>query len=104
MRRLIDMRCASEYSGNISAYGTSEGVKKEWDARGRQNLGPGNKSFTGYHHSTVGESRPYHILEGFGKNGGQWAAREAKASRGSRELAVFNSRKEAEAHAHASQD
>jgi hypothetical protein len=37
IRRLIDMQASSEIGGPsaVSAYGTSEGVKKEWDTRGR---------------------------------------------------------------------
>src|ERR1700688_4131345 len=45
MRRLIDMKCASEYAGGagILAYGTSEGVQKSWDVRVRKTL-PDKKS------------------------------------------------------------
>lgn len=70
---------------------------------GVQSYSGAGKLFHGYRSHTVGEDRPYHILEGAGKNGGQWAAYEAKKSGGSRELAVFNSRAEAEDHAEASQ-
>jgi len=35
MRRIIDMQCASEFAGPLLAYGTSEGVTKAWDTRGR---------------------------------------------------------------------
>lgn len=37
IRRLIDMQASSEQAGPsaVQAYGTSEGVKKAWDTRGR---------------------------------------------------------------------
>lgn len=70
---------------------------------GAQRWAGSGKIFNGYHHHTVGEDRPYHILQGAGPHGGQWAAYEANRSGGSRELAVFNSKEEAEDHAHASQ-
>lgn len=44
IRRLIDMQCASELAGHfVEAYGTSEGVKKEWDSRGRSRQEIGEK-------------------------------------------------------------
>jgi hypothetical protein len=70
---------------------------------GAQQYAGSGKMFTGYHHHTEGEDRPYHILQGAGKNGGQWAAYEAHKSGGSRELAIFNSQQEASEHVHHSQ-
>lgn len=60
------------------------------------------KTFVGYHHHTEDEDgpHPYNIIEGAGPNGGQWAAHEAYRSGGGRELAVFDSQKEAVEHSH----
>ena len=91
------------------AYGTHEGAEKAWDTRGRGKVGGSAKwkgkgrTFYGYRIATINEGRRYHILEGAGPHGGRWAAYEARPSGGSRELAVFNSRAEAEDHAYASQ-
>lgn len=46
MRRLIDMQCTSEQGGQIAAYGTSEGVKKEWDERGRKTADESKKDWS----------------------------------------------------------
>lgn len=46
IRRLIDMQCASELAGySVEAYGTSEGVKKAWDERGRVGKHPEHGNF-----------------------------------------------------------
>lgn len=45
MRRLMDLLCDAELGG-LAAYGTSEGVKKEWDSRGRRGKSSGVHKFT----------------------------------------------------------
>lgn len=108
MIRLRD--CVALYS-----FGTSEGASKGWDSRGRGDsareklvkarwhVGENKNTFYGIRDSTVGHERPYHVLEGVGPHAGKWAAYEAKQRGGGQELAVYNSREEAEEHAHQSQ-
>lgn len=90
----VDASSTSLGPGGVNAGGPGSGRKPGF-ASGEQ--------FYGYRHHTTGESRPYHIWQGAGPNGGQWAAQEARRSGGTREFKVFNSMKEADEHAHLSQ-
>ena len=65
---------------------------------------PGGEAGYWQHHSTVGENRRYHIYQGAGPRGGQWMAKEARKSGGTRERVVFNSKNEALEHVHHSQE
>jgi len=97
------VRWVSRSHGSLTSAGTSEGAERGWDTRGRGRRGRDTSGFTGYRVATLGESRPYHLIEGIGPHGGNWAAKEATGSRRG-EMKVFNSRKEAEEHIRHSQD
>lgn len=88
----------------LTAYGTSEGVEKEWDTRGRKSgRNIGNPGAAWWHHSIEGDARKYHIYEGAGTQGGKWMVKESGGAVNNRDIKIFNSLKEAQDHVHASQ-
>jgi len=86
----------------VKAGGPGSGRRPAFGGSASKYTGSG-RTFYGYPHHTVGEMRPYHILEGSGPNGGEWAAHEAGKG-GNKELAIYDSEDEAVDHALHSQD
>lgn len=64
--------------------------------------GTAGTRFIGYRVAKLGDIHPYHILEGAGPWGGEWAAYEARGPRSQREFVKFGTRAEAEEHVHLS--
>lgn len=73
------------------------------NGKGRGCVGTSFQNFTGYVVARIGESpRQYDLVEGAGLWGGYWAAMEC-TRQPNREVAVFETRKEAEEHVELSQ-